>query len=99
MESAIRGARSVVRGPRRGTIGSDPALRNTDPGIDSASVRFHRLFVLEEPLFAPPAAAVAAERPVGSNHAVARNDDRDAVLTVDPADGPHRGRRSDLARH
>src|SRR5688500_13325283 len=56
-------------------------------------------FVLEQPVLPPAAATVAAERPVRADDAVARNDDRNPVLTVDPSDGPHRGRGSHLAGH
>src|SRR6266571_1768323 len=58
-----------------------------------------RSFVIQQPLLAPAPAAIAAERPVGSNHPMARDDDRDAVLAVDAADGADGARRSDAARH
>src|SRR6516164_715116 len=54
------------------------------PGILAAI----RAFVVEQPLLAPAAPTVAAERSVGADYAVARNHDCDTVLTVDAADSP-----------
>ena len=55
--------------------------------------------MIEQPLLPPPAAAVAAERTVGPDDAVAGNDDGDLVLAVDAADGADGAGRSDAARH
>src|SRR4051812_19170201 len=57
------------------------------------------LFVVEQPLFAPAAAAVAAERAVGADHPVTRDHDRELVLPVDAADGADGAWRSDAAGH
>src|SRR5262245_23994737 len=55
--------------------------------------------MIEQPLFPPAAATVAAERPVRSNDAMAWNNDGDAVLTVDPADGSDGRGRAHGSRH
>src|SRR5438128_958852 len=39
-------------------------------------------FVIEEPFLTPQPAAIAAESPVGSNHAVARDDDANHVRAI-----------------
>src|SRR4051794_39659083 len=74
--SVVRDPGSVVRDPRCEVPGARTLRRIAHPGprsptANSASVRCHRLLVLEEPLLAPAAAPVTAERAVGSNHAVA----------------------------
>ena len=51
---------------------------------------------LEQPELAPQAAAVAAEPAVRGDHAVARDDDGDAVGAVGGSDGARRSRRADL---
>src|SRR3954465_8008119 len=55
--------------------------------------------MLKQPLLAPAAAAVPAEGAVGSDHAVARNNDRNAVLAIDAADRSDRGGGTDLSGH
>jgi len=40
------------------------------------------LLVIEQPFFAPQTAAIAAERPVGSNHAMARDYDANHVRAI-----------------
>ena len=45
------------------------------------------LFVVQQPFLAPDAAAVAAQRPVGADDAVAGDDDRQAVVAVGAAHG------------
>ena len=50
-----------------------------------------RFLQVQQPAFAPQSAAVAAELAAFVHHAVAWNDDGDAVETVGASDGANRG--------
>src|SRR3954452_8908411 len=78
-----RSGRALRRGPAACRSGSH---QRRAPGLE----------VEQRPLGRQPA-AVAGERAVGADHAVARHDDRDRVLAVGGADGAERGRVPDLA--
>ena len=49
-------------------------------------------FEIEQPALAPKAAAVAGECSISADYAVARNDDRDAVVAVGAPDRALRSR-------
>src|SRR6266540_3442346 len=61
--------------------------------------RSDRFFVIKEPLLAPAAAAVAAERPVGADDAVTGDEDGDLVLAVDAPNRADGAGRTHAARH
>src|SRR5207247_2645158 len=54
--------------------------------------------VREQPALALDSAAVAGKRPVGADHAVARDDDTDGVRAVGGAHGAHGGGCADAPR-
>ena len=64
-------------------------LRQTDRGIlPTLSNKAWRAFLeIEQVLFAPQTAAIAAELPAFIYDAMARNDDRDAICSVGMPDG------------
>ena len=53
------------------------------------------MFVIEEPAFAFDAAAVAGQRAIGADHAMAGYDDGDGIGTIGRADCPDSGRMTD----
>ena len=54
--------------------------------------------VFDEPALAPQPAAVAGQRAVGSDDAMARDDDPDLVRAIGARHGPYRGRTADGGR-
>jgi len=86
---ARRRASKVNR--RDSSLRSRRSLR--EPSAHAAMTNLGILaFMIQEPLLPPSAAAVAAESPVGANHAMAGHHNRDPILAVDAAD------RSDRCR-
>src|SRR5918998_6712654 len=68
--------------PRQSGLTWTPVL----PSVRYSIQRTYPLLVLEQGALGVQAAGVAGERPVGADHAVAGDDDRDLVAAVGPPD-------------
>src|SRR5438067_3325299 len=96
MSAVLRMFVSMPQGrTRRSAPETSPVGRLPRDATDS---REQRAFVTQEPFLAPQTAAVAAQRPVGGDHAVTRNHQRNGVVAVRRSHRSRRARASDPLR-